>query len=369
MKCTRNLVLALALGQLIAVFLAGTAVTSGLLTDRGVAIPTAQSFLNYVLLCVVYTSILACRSGESSLLGILKERWWKYMLIGFVDVEANYLIVKAYHYTTVTSVQLLDCFTIPTVLALSWLFLKVRYRWTHIGGVIFCLAGIGTLVLADVLSKNNAGSGTAENQLLGDALVISGALLYGVSNVAEEAVVRNFDRVEFLGMLGMFGSIINGVQFVLFERREVSDVDFNLNTVLLLLGFAVCLFAVYSIFPIAIQLSSAAAVNLSLLSADFYAVLLGLFLFKYKFHILYFFSIALIIVGIILYNLKPPESQIEQIYDKIPESGDLQSSNGTETPTREPEVETPKLGTCFDIEPVVIENKRTDARTPSCRTS
>jgi hypothetical protein len=34
----------------------------------------------------------------------------------------------------------------------------------------------------------------------------------GVSNVAEEYVVKNFDRTEFLAMLGLFGSLINGVQ-------------------------------------------------------------------------------------------------------------------------------------------------------------
>lgn len=53
---------------------------------------------------------------------------------------------------------------------------------------------------------------TASNQLVGDALCLAGALLYGVSNVAQEAVVKNFNRVEFLGMIGLFGSMVNGVQ-------------------------------------------------------------------------------------------------------------------------------------------------------------
>ena len=49
-----------------------------------------------------------------------------------------------------------------------------------------------------------------------------------------------------------------------------------------LLGFAACLFALYSLMPIVISHTSAAAVNLNLLSADFYALLLGLFIFHYK---------------------------------------------------------------------------------------
>ena len=43
-------------------------------------------------------------------------------------------------------------------------------------------------------------------------LCLGGATLYGISNVGQEFVVKNFNIVEFLGMMGLFGSIINGVQ-------------------------------------------------------------------------------------------------------------------------------------------------------------
>jgi solute carrier family 35 protein F1/2 len=39
------------------------------------------------------------------MLRILKRRGWKYLLMGLVDVEANYTVVKAYQYTTLTSIQ------------------------------------------------------------------------------------------------------------------------------------------------------------------------------------------------------------------------------------------------------------------------
>ena len=43
--------------------------------------------------------------GSDNLLEILRIKWWKYTLLGLADVEANYLIVRAYQYTTLTSVQ------------------------------------------------------------------------------------------------------------------------------------------------------------------------------------------------------------------------------------------------------------------------
>ena len=48
--------------------------------------------------------------------------------------------------------------------------------------------------------------------VLGDLMCMGGAFLYGLSNMAEEFVVKTIDCVEFLAMVGLFGSVINGVQ-------------------------------------------------------------------------------------------------------------------------------------------------------------
>ena len=48
------------------------------------------------------------------------------------------------------------------------------------------------------------------------------------------------------------------------------------------LGYVICLFLIYTCMTLAIQQTSATTVNVSILSADFYALLFGLFLFHYK---------------------------------------------------------------------------------------
>lgn len=106
--------------------------------------------------------------------------------------------------------QMLDCFSIPIVLALSWLFLKVRYKIVHISGVGICLLGIGSLVWSNVLEYNNT---TPQNRLFGDMLCLSAGALYGVSNVLQEFTVKAFSgSVEFLAMIGLFASAISGIQ-------------------------------------------------------------------------------------------------------------------------------------------------------------
>ncbi|XP_033740098.1 solute carrier family 35 member F2-like [Pecten maximus] len=313
---------AVLLGQFISVLLCGLAVTSGILSNQGVNIPTAQSFLNYLLLCLTFTPILACRRGEKNLCHRLKTWGWKYVLISIADVEANFLVVSAYQYTTVTSVQLLDCFSIPMVLVLSCFILRVRYKPLNYVGIVVCLLGMGGLVLTDFLSGNVNVKDTAKapNKILGDMLCIAGASLYGVSNVAEEYVVKIYDKADFLGMVGLFGSFINGIQFVITERDRIVEIDFSSYRILLpLIGFTVFQFLLYSCMTVVIQQTSATAVNISILSADFYTLLFGLYLFKYEFHILYFLSFLLILSGIAVYSCQTTEShQADITNNQIP---------------------------------------------------
>ncbi|XP_019393740.1 PREDICTED: solute carrier family 35 member F1 [Crocodylus porosus] len=298
---TRELLLSVALGQVLSLLICGIGLTSKYLSeDFHANTPVFQSFLNYILLFLVYTTTLAVRQGEENLLAILKRRWWKYMILGIIDIEANYLVVKAYQYTTLTSVQLLDCFVIPVVILLSWFFLLVRYKAVHFIGIVVCILGMGCMAGADVLVGRQQGAG--ENKLIGDLLVLGGATLYGISNVCEEYIVRNLSRVEFLGMIGLFGSFFSGIQLAIMEHKELLKVPWDWQIGLLYVGFSACMFGLYSFMPVVIKKTSATAVNLSLLTADLYSLFCGLFLFHYKFSGLYLLSFFTILVGLVLYS-------------------------------------------------------------------
>lgn len=94
----------LALGQILSWLLCGTGIFSQLLqTNYDIQAPTAQSFLNYLLLGFVYTSQFACQTENFK--ETLKNRGWKYLILSLIDVEANFLVVKAYQYTNLTSIQ------------------------------------------------------------------------------------------------------------------------------------------------------------------------------------------------------------------------------------------------------------------------
>ncbi|XP_060772398.1 solute carrier family 35 member F1 [Neoarius graeffei] len=349
---TRELLLTLALGQILSLLICGIGLTSKYLaTDYHANTPVFQCFLNYILLFLVYTTTLAVRQGEENLLAILKRRWWKYMILGVIDIEANYLVIKAYQYTTLTSVQLLDCFVIPVVLLLSWFFLLVRYKVVHFVGVGVCLLGIGCMVGADVLVGRQQGLG--DHKLLGDLLVLAGATLYGISNVCEEFIVKNLSRVEFLGMMGLFGSFFSGIQLAIMEHKELLKVQWDWQIGLLYIGFSACMFGLYSFMPVVIKRTSATTVNLSLLTADLYSLFCGLFLFQYKFSALYLLSFFIILLGLVIYSSSSTYiAQDPRVYKQFRNTGNPVPDTPNVGPL-EPSVTYSSLGQEIEDEPRV----------------
>ncbi|XP_020531928.1 solute carrier family 35 member F2 isoform X3 [Amborella trichopoda] len=82
---SRRTLVALGLGQFLSLLITSTGFSSSQLSRRGINAPTSQSFLNYVLLAVVYGGIMIHRQR-----GLL-AKWYYYLMLAVVDVEANYL--------------------------------------------------------------------------------------------------------------------------------------------------------------------------------------------------------------------------------------------------------------------------------------
>ncbi|KAG5530939.1 hypothetical protein RHGRI_025774 [Rhododendron griersonianum] len=274
----KKTIVGLVLGQLLSLLITSTGFSSSELTRRGINAPTSQSFLNYVLLALFYGCTFIHRKKA------LKAKWYYYVLLGLVDVEANFLVslnwkgvsfdygfltvtdskemdldieilvVKAYQYTSITSIMLLDCWSIPSVIFLTWFFLKTKYRLRKAIGVAICVVGLVVVVFSDVHAKDRSGG---SNPLKGDLLVIAGSTLYAISNVSEEFFVKSADRVELMAMLGYFGAIISACQInpyrSILERNELKSIHWSAGAVFPFIGFAVAMFLFYSGVPILLK--------------------------------------------------------------------------------------------------------------------
>ncbi|KAH9281570.1 Solute carrier family 35 member F1 [Echinococcus granulosus] len=331
----RRLSVPLVLGQFLSALIAVTGIASNYLVRFGVSLPLTQNLPHYFLLALVYGILswhrLLFHPTDSTLTRtqnfwyFLRDRGWQYFIAGTIDVHANWAIVSAYSYTNLTSVQLLDCLAIPTAMILSRFCLKTRYKCVHIIGVITCLAGAGAMVGADYLAAKavdtsvgtvSAGATPQTSSVIfGDFLVIAGAVGYGASNVYQEYLVRKFGVIDYLSFSALAGTLWTAIYFISLEYKKSSELihlpaNPNLTASLgCLAGYSAAMFLLYTVLPFALSRTNSVLVNLSLLTADLYALLIGIYLFGNIFHSLYLASLGVIMLGLCLFASRDPMFQ------------------------------------------------------------
>lgn len=285
------------LGQLLSLLVAGTGIFSTMLASRQMSFPMLQSTITYLFL-----SLHLCDRTRSP----RREMLWKYALIAAIDLEANYLIVLAYRTTTITSVMLLDCATIPSVMLLSRLALNAKYTRLHAIGVGMCVVGLACTVASDRLCNGTAteehAAGTRRDALWGDFLTLAGATLYAVSNTFQEACVKEHGRSEFLGSIGVFGGLIGVLQTAALEGRLIARAAWAVEDLLLVAAFTLCLVAFYSLTSVFMQKGDATLFTLSLLTSDAFAVAYAGLVLRQHFCGTYCVGFAVTIAGVLVFT-------------------------------------------------------------------
>ncbi|KAF8419455.1 solute carrier family 35 member SLC35F1/F2/F6 [Tirmania nivea] len=299
---TKRFWLVLFIGQILALCITGSTTFSGLLVRLGTSIPAFQNIFVYILLNLVYTSYTLYVYGLRNYVQMLQRDGWKYFILAFLDVEGNYFVVLAYRYTTVLSAQLINFWAIVVVVIISFSILKVRYHWAQILGILVACGGMGLLMASDHIHRGST-IGGAPNELKGDLFMLLGATFYGFSNVTEEFLVSKRPLYEVVGQIGFWGIFINGVQAAIFDREQFKNAVWDRRVGGYIIGFTLCLFTFYTIAPILFRMASAAFFNISLLTANFWVLLIGLVVFRDTIMWLYGVAFTCIVVGLVIYYI------------------------------------------------------------------
>jgi len=199
------------------------------------------------------------------------------------------------------SASLINFWSIVCVVIVSFTLLKVRYKWTQVAGILICCGGMGILIASDHITGSNGGH--APNELKGDLFALLGATVYGASNVFEEWFVSKRPMYEVLGNLGLFGMIIIGVQGAIFDRAAIKDATWDSQVGGYIIGYTLILFIFYVLSPLILRMGSAAFFDISLLTSNFWGLIIGIKVFKYTIYYLYPIAFVLIIIGLVIYFL------------------------------------------------------------------
>ncbi len=218
-----------------------------------------------------------------------------------LDSRLFYIHAKCfpYRYTTILSAQLINFWAIVVVVIISLIFLHVRYHVTQYLGILICVGGMGILLASDHITGANGG--VALDQLKGDLFALLGATFYGFSNCFEEFLVSKRPLYEVVGQLAFWGMLINGTQAGIFDRGSFQSATWNSAVGGYMTGYTLILALFYSLAPLLFRLASAAFFNISLLTANFWGVIIGIQVFQLSVHWMYPIAFVLILVGCFVY--------------------------------------------------------------------
>ncbi|KAK4055613.1 hypothetical protein OIV83_000159 [Microbotryomycetes sp. JL201] len=295
---TRRFIACVLLGQLLSFSLTTTSVVTTQLGINNWSMPTTQSLFFYFSLNLLYTPYTMYRYGFRAWLSMLWRDGWKYLILAAVDVEANFLVIKAYGYTDLLSCMLLNAWATPACMIFTFFLVRARYHWTQVLGVLICIAGLALNVVSDWHTDKNY---PANNRVLGDILMLIGATGYGLSNSLEERFVRERPLYEIVGQLGFWGCMINATQGAALEHDLFMTVSWSGRNIGLLIAYTCAMLLLYTGAPVLFRLGSSVFYNLSILTSNFYGLCFGLGLYHYRPYFLYFIAYPLVLVGLFVY--------------------------------------------------------------------
>ncbi|CAL4893819.1 unnamed protein product [Urochloa decumbens] len=298
-KTVWGMLLVLLLGQIVSFSVAISSFASSLIANLGVDAPLTQLFFAYLLLTIVYVPIVLRRREK------LQISWYWYLALAFTDVQGNYLVVKAYQYSYITSVTFLNCFTLVWVIVLTRYTLGTRYSLWQFVGTGVCVAGLALALLSDA---NSPDEDLGKIPLLGDALVIAGTVCYALNNVGQEYCVKKKDRVEVVAMIGLFGLLVSVVQIFLFERKSLEAVTWPSMMISLFAGYAAGNFTFCSVTPFVLKMSGSTLFNLSLLTSGMWAAAIQILFYHQQINWMYYMAFIVVAIGLIIYSLNESSS-------------------------------------------------------------
>ena len=257
--------------------------------------PACQTALNYIFLCFTYGIYQLRKRGFSVLISAAGA---KCFVSAVIDVEAWYWIYKSYHYTSLTSVQCLDCLGIPVAILISKFLLHKSYNSYQYGAVSLSLLGVLLIVYSDYEAKDASNAA-------GDAMCAVGALLFGAGTVCQEWIIEELGIYHYMGTVCWYAGLLSALKVVLLEGGDLVTIfSRQPNVVLWMAGLVVSQFIFYSAMPIMLNKYGCGAANINILAADLYAAIAGVQLFSLSYDYIYLAGMAVTCTGILIYTLK-----------------------------------------------------------------
>ena len=236
----------------------------------------------------------------------LSMPWWAYLILSILDVLPNFMQLISFHYTSLSSTTLLGSLTVPSTMFFSARILARSFGTYHCVGVLLTVLGSALTIWVD--HKKDSSSAHSN---IGDVLAVLAALLNGFQDVVAEYCIKNVDKSEYLGMLGLFGALFTGIVFPWLEREALFDFVYDRTPseqweiVIVVFWYVASVLAYYLGEAFFLVSSDATLLNLSMQTSNLWAISFSFFAYNILPPMLFYPALILVISGVAIYELKP----------------------------------------------------------------
>lgn len=273
--------------QICSIFLCAMGVVSVYLTNMaGATLPFFMLVITYVMLSIVH--IWHIQKTEIAL--------YKYIILALLNNLGDAFSVMSYSFTSLASSLLLTTTVVFWVVPLSYFAFRARFSMWQLLSLVLGAGGVALIFVAD---------GAEGSKWKGNMFAVFSAMSFAGSTVLQEYLVHNASAAAYLPRFTISASFISAIACGALEWKQVRDYEWNYKTVLLCIGYAAIQTVYYSFCPYIMQHSSAAEMNLSFLTSNFFSLLISILVFGQAASWLYLVGFFCIPIAITVYSLCP----------------------------------------------------------------
>lgn len=235
-----------------------------------------------------------------------KTPWWAWIIVGTIGVADDWTAVAAYNYTSLASAMLLVTTVIFWVAPISYFVFGRKINWIQAIAMVIAIVGVSMVLVAQ---------GTEGSHLKGNLLSLLSAILYAISSVLQEKLIKDDSKRVYVSRYSLvtmlWGAILTGSV----EHKLIKNFNWNYKSILLMLGYALLLAMFYLSVPIVLEHSNASVFNISMLTSNFYSLLIDILVFNGDKSWLYLVGFVCIPIAVFLFvhfETKPNKVSAEE---------------------------------------------------------
>ena len=221
-----------------------------------------------------------------------QTKWWIYILVGLCGFLDDWTAVLAYRYTSFASAMLLVTTVVFWVAPMAYFIFGRKINWIQFIAMGIAIAGCSMIMVAQ---------GREGDNWKGNLLSLLSAILYAVSSVLQEKIVHETSKSAYLLRYSIGTTFFCAIMTGALEWRQIKYYNWNVRSGLLTFAYSFLLACYYISVPVVLEYSNSTIMNLSMLTSNFYSLIIDIVFMNGIRSWLYLLGFALVPIAIVLF--------------------------------------------------------------------